>query len=367
MSTDVRSRASLPAVLLVAGAVAATPVVVPAVHQVAPTFSTVAVRPASMITDALLSLGDLVETGVNAAGVPVLALNYLPEYLIAGGVSALQNPSLTPSVLSYLVQTYLNPAAPSFAADLLLGIGSQLAGLLPYPLGPSGPTLGLIITDLQNTAITIGNLFTGLPSASAGSFAVQNFLGTTVPGQLLGAASAVVPSVLNAVTYAVSWAAHLPGNVEATVESAIRNPTQIPGLLSHLINGAVGPGGVVASIVFALAQPLADLPAPIGGPTGLVDNALTAFSGVLANLVGGLPVPVIPTPFAAVAPKVSGAAAITPKVTTHAPVSASAVVPKSASGVGSVPTGAVKTNTDRHSSHGVTTTAVGLTNPTHHK
>ncbi len=65
MSTDIRPCINSSVALLVAGAVAATPIVMLPVPQAGPALSTVAVRPASVITDALNIFGNLVDYGFN--------------------------------------------------------------------------------------------------------------------------------------------------------------------------------------------------------------------------------------------------------------------------------------------------------------
>ena len=356
MSTDIRLHANSSVALLVAGAVAATPIVMLPVHQAAPVLSTVAVRPASAITDALNTFGDLVDYGFNAVSAPIVAINNAPAFGIAAGAVALQQPGLAPSALSALVLVLANPAYPGLARYVLLSLDG-ISAFLPPPLGPSGMNPGSVTTDVLNTAATIGGLFNGLPDPTTGYAAMGSFLNGPGPASALRAVTQVIPSVLAATQFVLSWAAHLPATLEATVESAIRNPSQIPGLLSNLVSGVLGPTGLLVQVALNLQNPLLDLPAPIGGNTGLAVTFIQNVVHGVTSFVGGLlPTPVTPTPFAAVAPaKVpAGAAAVTlAKVhkTGPAPTTAAATV------TGSTPTAktqAHKAEADKHSSQHVT-------------
>ena len=334
MSLDVRPRANLPAALLVAGAVAVTPVVVPAVHQAAPAISTVAVRPASVITDVLNNFGDLVDVGANAVVGGSLAVGFLPALTIATGAVALQQPGLGPSAFSSLIQGYFNPEHSNFtgfASYFLTNVGLQFVKLLPAPLGPSGVDPGLVGAALKNAALTIGGLFNGLPDPAAGDAAISQFFlnNPQIPSSLMYAASAVIPMAIKVVTDTVSWAAHLPGTLEATVESAIRDPGQIPGLLSNLVSGQHGLVSLFTNVLNDLATPLAALPAPFGplGANGEVAKFVQSVLTSVQNFVATLPTPVTPKPFAAVAP-VAAQAPIAPAASQApiAPVAAQAPV-----------------------------------------
>lgn len=336
MSTAIRPCINSSVALLVAGAVAATPIVMLPAHQAAPALSTVAVRPASSITDALNLFGDLVDFGFDVVSAPVIGIDGLPEFAIAAGVVALKHPGLAPSALSALVQLALNPAYPGAAGFVLLNL-ELVKNFLPPTLGPS------VSKDLQNSAATIGGLFTGLPDPTTGFAAMASFLKAPGPAQVLSAVTQVVPSALAVTHMVVSWAAHLPGTLEATVESAIRTPGQIPGLLSNLVTGVLGQTGLLANVAQNLELPLVMLPKPIGGNTGLVATFVQNVVNGVSSFVGHLlPTPVTPKPFAAVAPSKSAAPTATAASTAVA---------------GSTQTGTSQPNkkhADKHSSHHVT-------------
>jgi hypothetical protein len=358
MSTAVRPRINSSAALLVAGAVVAAPIVMPPVHHAAPALSTVAVRPASAITDTLNLFGDLVDFGFNAATAPVVAIDGLPEFVVGAVAVALQQPALAPSAFSALVQLAANPAYPGLAGYVLLTL-EGVKNFLPPALGPS------VTKDLMNSAATIGGLFKGLPDPAAGFAAMASFLNAPGPTQVLAAVTQVIPSVVAATRFVLSWVDHLPGTLEATVESAVRAPSQIPGLLSNLAAGVLGPTGVLVQVALNLEAPLLDLPAPIGGNTGLavtfIQNAVHGVTNFVSHL---LPTPVTPKPFAAVKPSAvpSGAAALTPKKISTVTPTASTPTATAASATG---TGSAQVDknhlqgkkADKHSSHAVTATA----------
>lgn len=360
MSTAIRPCINSSVALLVAGAVAATPIVILPVHQVAPVRSTVAVRPASAVTDALNILGDLVDYGLNVVSAPVIAVDNLPAFGIATGVVALEHPGLAPSALSSFVQTFANPAYPGLARYVLINLAG-VSAFLPAPLGPSGANPGSVYTELLNTAATIGGLFKGLPNPTTGNAAIASFLNAHGPTSVIAAVSQVIPSVLAATHFVVSWAAHLPATLEATVESAIRKPVQIPGLLSNLVAGVLGPTGLLVQVALNLETPVSLLPGPIGGNTGLVVTFVQNVVHGVTSFVGSLlPTPVTPKPFAAVAPSAvpaGGAAPMLKKASSTAPKTALKTAAPTATAASATVTGSPqtgkgkpKTPADKHTS-----------------
>lgn len=288
-----------PVALLAAGVIAATPTVVaPVVHHAAPAVSSAAVQPVSFITDALNGLASLVDVGTGLTEAGVKGVAGLPVYGAAALVESLTHLNLAPSVLSYITQLYLNPALGGSLMSQLFDEGRHFAALLPYPLGPSGTKGGILVDALNGTASTIGNVFTALPSVVQGEARVTGFLLDTDPGRLVLAAGQAILSVVQAGNEVVSWAAHLPAVLEASLESAIRKPGDIPGLVSNVVNGVLGPYGLVSIVARTLAVPLFLVPVIGTGVQKFVLNVVDNLTGFVARL---LPAPVQPTPFAAAA------------------------------------------------------------------
>jgi hypothetical protein len=316
MNLAVRPQTRLVAALLAAGVVAAVPAVVTPTDEALPALSSIAVRPASVITDALTNLGVAVDAGVWAVETTGYAIGYLPYYAIAAAVAAAQDPSHTGNVLSYVLQQYLNPAFYttyttgdyySYPFTIAYGPLWSLASLLP-----SGGDQALAAID--DTATTIGKLFSGLPDPVAGQEAIWNAWATVTSnaaGQLVDAATEVLPSVVNALGGVVSWAGYQPALLEASLESALRDPSQIPGLLSTLV---VNTAQALVNVVDNLAAPLRLLPAPIGDSSsadGWATNAVNNLVAGLNQLLSHLPTSVTPTPFAAVSATTPAPAAST--------------------------------------------------------
>ena len=133
MSTDIRLHANSSVALLVAGAVAATPIVMLPVHQAAPVLSTVAVRPASAITDALNTFGDLVDYGFNAVSAPIVAINNAPAFGIAAGAVALTSLALV--MLAPLIYgvVFARRNGPAHRAEALLRAVAEIIAALRRP------------------------------------------------------------------------------------------------------------------------------------------------------------------------------------------------------------------------------------------
>ncbi|HEX5142273.1 MAG TPA: hypothetical protein VFW21_00240 [Mycobacterium sp.] len=277
-----------------------------------PALSSIAVRPASIVTDVLTNLGVAVNAGVWAVETTGYAIGYLPYYAIAATVAAAQDPSHTANVLSYVLQQYLNPAfytvyTPSDPATPATYYDSYPLTIAYGPLWSIAALLPIgsdqALAAIDDTATKIGTLFSGLPDPVAGQAAMWKAWGTVTAnaaGQLVDATTEVLPSVVNALGDVVSWAGYQPALLEASVESALRDPSQIPGLLSNLV---VYAAQALVYVADDLATPLQHLPAPIGDSGsvgGWATTAVNNFVTGLNQLLSHLPAYVTPTPFAAV-------------------------------------------------------------------
>src|SRR5215472_444101 len=138
MTISVHAPTKLMAAMMAAGVVAAAPVVTKADPEVSRTLSNIAVRPASVVTDALLDFSTVVDAGISAIAIPIDLIVSLPFDTVYTAVSALQDPAVAGSVLSWFAQRYLNPvdAYPLYAYpwDFKVNVLEPIAGLLPSPL-----------------------------------------------------------------------------------------------------------------------------------------------------------------------------------------------------------------------------------------
>ncbi|MCX2934787.1 hypothetical protein ORI20_31465 [Mycobacterium sp. CVI_P3] len=325
-----RPRTKLAAALLAAGVIATAPAVVGATPETLPTFSGDGVRNASFVTDALYSFGDVVSAAVSAVEIGTdlaLGLNYywddtdfgygVPINPVFWAAAFVDNPG---SALSYLLQTYLNPsdnyvdpsnpmtyyyAYPWYVkADVL----TPLVNVLPASLATA------INDAINNVADGINDAFTNLPDPTAAIDSVWLQYNTPIGRLIYAAQDAIALPVTLSVAVAY-YLAYLPADVEATVESAIQNPADIPGLVSHLIYGALDPNlydGLLGTLTYNLVKPLFFLPSPIGESgfgmqDGLAYSAYSGFVSAVSGLLSNLPAPITPTPFPAAAVSASAA------------------------------------------------------------
>ncbi|WP_396906024.1 hypothetical protein [Mycolicibacterium phlei] len=256
---------------------------------------TAEVAPTSIVTDLLYNFGDVVNGTIGAVTVISDANTSLPFDISTATLIALNTPSIAPNLFSWLVQRYLNPSdyyppeaytyAWDFKASLEL-IASTLPPVLSTP----------IINGLNDIADGIGAfLEDNLASALPGIVATDYFWEESDIGRTVWAANlaATVPIYL---TYnVVRYLGYLPATLEATVESALRDPSEIPNLLSYLVHGVAGPGGLLQTLATILTDPLVALPGPLSTLTEQIRDAV--FDGV-DNLLSLLPTPIAPTPFA---------------------------------------------------------------------
>lgn len=287
-AVSIRPQTKFAAALVAAGVVSAASIVGVPEYRGLPAITT-DVANASVVTDALYKLGDAVN-GV-AAGVTI-ALDgafSLPFDALTAIAAAAQNPSLSPNVLSWLVQRYVNPSASympyTYAWDIRAYSIEPLAELLPNPFGPA------IINAVEQISDAIGGALAHLPSSAPGVDATDAFWGTDI-GRTLAAVNYAITAPVWMLYNTVYYLGYLPADLEATFESAIRNPSEVPGLVSNLVYGLLSPSyGLLGGLLDAAARPFNTLPGPIGE---LASSVFTAISDSVDHLLSRLPDPISP-------------------------------------------------------------------------
>jgi hypothetical protein len=304
MSVQVRPQTKFAAALVAAGVVSAASVVgMPEPHGL-PTLS-IDVANASAVTDTLYGLGDGVGFLSSMVGIHVDATVSLPFEAALALLAAAQHPELTPNVLSYLVQRFVNPAvgdpihAYPYDTEQAFAV---LATLFPYPLGPSATQRGLINEARLAFADVFNSVLGQLPDPLPGYDAVQDVMDDTVLGGTVEAGQQAVRAPLYMAWNTANYFGYLPANVEATVESAIATPNQIPGLASNLVYGLLAPDakvGLVGQLLDNAVDPFTWLPKPIGQSTdpdaGLANQTRKAIDAAANGLLSVLPKPVKPS------------------------------------------------------------------------
>jgi hypothetical protein len=300
----VRPQTKFAAALMAAGVVTAASIVGVPENRSLPVLN-IDVANASVITDALVGLGGAVDDVAYGVALTLDGAFSLPFDASATVALAVQNPSLGPSLLSWLVQLYANPADafPYITYPWLFKVNTiePLAALLPYPLGPNGVDDGLITNAVNQLADAIGNALAGLPSPGPGVLATQEFWDSDIGRTVLAANYAVTAPAWMLYDTAL-YLGYLPASLEATFESAIQNPSEIAGLVSNLVNGLLSPtSGLLGNLLDDASLPVTTLPGPIGEGAA---NVVTAISDSIDNLLSLLPPPISPTPFPSAAQSV---------------------------------------------------------------
>ena len=317
MTASVRLMPTKLAAAALAAGVVATGVSIGAAERAVPTIEAKVV-PTSLITDALAGAGWIVDGLAGSVAIPIEALVSLPFDALTAIAISVQRPDYAPSVLSWLVNRYANPAESypyyTFPWDFKANAIGNIAFGLPYPVGPSATQPGLINGIADGIANVIGAALGGLPDPATGVAATDAFWATT-PGRILTSLNNVPLAPVWAAWDVVDYVGFLPYNVAATIEAAIKTPQEIPGLLSNLVYGLLGSdteGGLAGNLIGDLSYPLTTLPGPVGQfATALVANIQQGLDNLLANL----PMPVPPA-------LASTAAAKTAVVTGPAPTAA---------------------------------------------
>ena len=317
MTASIRLMPTKLAAAALAAGVVATGVSIGAAERAVPTVEAKVV-PTSLITDALAGAGWIVDGLAGSVAIPIEALVSLPFDALTAIAISVQRPDYAPSVLSWLVNRYANPAESypyyTFPWDFKANAIGNIAFGLPYPVGPSATQPGLINGIADGIANVIGAALGGLPDPATGVAATDAFWATT-PGRILTSLNNVPLAPVWAAWDVVDYVGFLPYNVAATIEAAIKTPQEIPGLLSNLVYGLLGSdteGGLAGNLIGDLSYPLTTLPGPVGQfATALVANIQQGLDNLLANL----PMPVPPA-------LASTAAAKTAVVTGPAPTAA---------------------------------------------
>jgi hypothetical protein len=297
-ASSVRPHTKFAAALVAAGVVsAASLVAVPENHSL-PVLN-IDVAKASVITDALWGLGDAINGVATGAAWVSDASASLPFDAMAAIAVAAQNPSLSPSVLSWLVQWYVNPSNnypiwETYPWTIKEDSIEPLARLLPSPLSDA------IIDGVNGIADAINDALSGLPDADPGGFALEDFWASDI-GRTLTAANYVATTPGWLLYSAAFYLGYLPASLEETLESAIQDPSQIPGLVSNLVYGLLSPvpppspdGSLFGDVLFYTSRPFVTLPGPIGE---LATNIVNAITDGVNGLLAQLPPPITPTPF----------------------------------------------------------------------
>jgi hypothetical protein len=296
-ATSVRPQTKFAAALVAAGVVSAASIVGVPEYRGLPAINA-DVANASVITDALYSLGDAVNGVASGVALTFDGAFSLPFDAFTAIAIAAQNPSLSPNLLSWLVQRYVNPsdAYPYYSYPWAIKVSSiePLAGLLPYPLGPNTVDNGFVINAVNQIADAINAALSGLPSSVPGVFATDAFWASDI-GRTVVAANLAVTAPVWMLYNTAYYLGYLPADLEATFESAIQNPSEIPGLVSNLVYGLLSPSyGLLGSLLGNVAAPFVTLPGPIGE---LATNIVTAISNGIDGALSLLPAPISPTPF----------------------------------------------------------------------
>jgi hypothetical protein len=304
MSAPVRPQTKFAAALLAAGVVSAASVVAVPEHRALPLVHA-NVANASVITDALYGFGDSVGVLSSLVGIHVDATISLPFEATLVALAAAQHPELTPNALSYLVQRFVNPiVGPPIAAYPweTENTFAVIAGLLPYPLGPSATDPGWVNGARQAFAEAFNSVLGQLPDPIPGFDAVQAVMNNTVLGATVVAGQYAVRAPLYMAWNIVNYLGYLPANVEATVESAIQDPGHIPGLVSNLVYGLLSPDakvGLFGQLLDNAVDPFTWLPAPIGQSTnpnvGLANEFRKTIDDATNGILSMLPTPVRPS------------------------------------------------------------------------
>ena len=286
----------LAAAFLAAGVISTGALVAPH-HAPMPAVSADVVN-ASVVTDTLHRLGDVVAGAANGYRIIQEAGASLPFDVTAALTIAAQNPTLAPSLLSWLVNRYVNPSENyqtwTYPMGVKVGSIGVIVNALSHLLGPAGAGLGLITNSANAIADAINGVLGGvLPDSTAGINATDAFW-TTDLGRTIKAANLAVTAPVVAMYDTARYLGYLPAHLEATFESALRDPSELPGLVSTLIYGLVSSHGLVGHLINTLIAPVVALPGPMGVLAEAVSDSL---KNTIDTLLSGLPPRISPTPF----------------------------------------------------------------------
>ena len=276
----------LAAAVVAAGVTAAGAVIeVPDTRESATVAANVA--NASVVTDLLQSVGEVAAGFGYGTAYAIDAAVSLPFDSAAALLTAVQHPSILPSIASWLLHRYLDPENGSW-----FSYAEQLtydAWLIGSNIPLLGPILGSAIDDV---AQRISNWLNAvLPDQTDGALAVDYFQDVTDLGRLLRSFNGALLVPVWVVADVAYYLGFLPVSLEASFEAALRNPADIPGLLSWLAHGLLGRDGLAGWLLEDLAAPLYTLPGPVGA---FAWDVYTRAADGLDGLLDLLPEPISP-------------------------------------------------------------------------
>ena len=294
--------------VLVAAPIAATP------QALQPPALNVAVDDMASVTDfiqgLLMDFNTATVAGGAAAQISVDTAAGLPLGLSAAAQAIINDPSATPDVLNYLINSFLRPTSSPFipGGSVFRQFGLEVVGPLISLLPPQ---LQVIVGGaFAQLGAAIGQGLTHLPgSLQAGAIAVGGGLATLPPGVLgltagirtlgLGIGEAIgggytppnppgTPPLLPT-TGLAGWLGFTPTVLVATLQAAVESPESIPGLASYLVYSVLGPPSAL------FPPPLAAIPAVgfpgLPYPLGSYSLFVTTFAPIIAALEEVLPAP----------------------------------------------------------------------------
>jgi hypothetical protein len=260
MEIAARPQTRLAAAVLTAAIVAAVPAVLTPGHELLSAPRNVAVHPASLITDGLYGVGDVVHSAAEAVALSVDMVTSLPFNALYSTAAALQDPTAIPSLLSYVAQLYLNPGDTypyvTYPWLFTVRVIQPLTDLLPSPIGSSIGSLLSLFGGIVNLAFSI------LPNPVDGAALLARVPDESVVGRALSAGQLGVSTAVHVVADVLQYLGYLPARVEASIEAVIGN----------LVSGVIRPAATVQATHEVSALPSAaataiTLNTPIAQPT----------------------------------------------------------------------------------------------------
>lgn len=229
-------------------------------------------------------------------------------------VSSSNDPSHTPDVLNYLINSFLRPTPSPYipGGSVFLQFGREVIGplisLLPPQLqavvGSAFAKIGAALAqglshlpgNLGLGAMYVGSAAADLPSALLNLNFDIHTLGTAL-GQAIGGgytppAPPGSPPLLPT-TGLAGWLGFTPTVLLATLQAAVDDPSNIPGLASYLVYSVLGPPSTLFPPPLGAIPPFPDFPGFPGlpYPFGSYSLFVTTFAPIIAGLEAVLPAP----------------------------------------------------------------------------
>jgi hypothetical protein len=230
----------------------------------------VAIAPtASAVDQATNGFDTLFTNGGKSAEVLLNAFGEFPDGVSRAFLAAVDDPHVLPSLGSAFLYGFLNPAPGSHS--VLADLAAQI---------PSSPETAVLLNAFRALGAVVAHSLSQLPSPGQGAIAMNAVHLPHVVDVVTNDLEIAGAKFGESAAFTAAFIGDLPGDFVDFVHAAAANPGNIPALLTNTsLREMTELGDAVFGPMVCLLRDT--MPAPFGGPQGLIVKAVEQFLAVL--------------------------------------------------------------------------------------